>query len=116
MTQGFGGFLLFMGGGCCGCGAGCRAGGDPGFRCVLCLPIMQIKKIKLNKKLKVFQAFVESLATACLLGVYGLLSGRDLDPDETVCDTSCWGDVTHAGFLRTFLSFSSPIPDICNRP
>ena len=34
MTQGFGGFLPVLGGGCC-CGAGCREGVGPGFRCVL---------------------------------------------------------------------------------
>ena len=47
MTQEFGDFLLLLGGGC-GCGqfTSCRAGADPGFRCVLfCLQI--IMKIKI---------------------------------------------------------------------
>ena len=52
MTQGFGGFLLLLGGGFgCGEGAGCRAGGGPGFRCVLfCLQI--IMKIKILNSIK----------------------------------------------------------------
>ena len=52
MTQGFGGFLLLLGGGCCcGCGAGCRADESPGFRCVLfCLQIMM--KIKTLNSIK----------------------------------------------------------------
>ena len=47
MTQGFGGFLLLLGGDSgCGEGAGCRAGGGPGFRFFFfCLQI--IMKIKI---------------------------------------------------------------------
>ena len=41
MTQGFDGFLLLVGGCWCGCGAGCREGAGPGFKCVLfCMQIM----------------------------------------------------------------------------
>ena len=46
MTQGFGGFLLLLGGGC-GCGAGCRAGDGPGFRCVL----FRLKIIRMKFKI-----------------------------------------------------------------
>ena len=52
MIQGFGGFFLLLGGlWCCGCGAGCRTGAGPGFRCVLlCLQIiMKIKILNLIK-------------------------------------------------------------------
>ena len=52
MTQGFGGFLLLLGGSC-GEGAGCRAGTGPQFRCVLLSEIItKIKNIKLNKNQK----------------------------------------------------------------
>ena len=52
MTQGFGGFLLFLEAGW-GCGAGFRVCGDPGFRCVLlCLPIMMQIKILNSIKAK----------------------------------------------------------------
>ena len=53
MTQGFGGFLLLLGGGCgCGEGAGCRAGAGP---CSEILPFLSANQnenqnIKLNKK------------------------------------------------------------------
>ena len=51
-TQGFDGFLLLLGAGRgYGCGADCRAGGGPGFRCVLlCLQIM--RKIKILNSMK----------------------------------------------------------------
>ena len=43
MTQGFGGFLLLLGGGC-GEVADCRAGAGPGFICVIfCLQITDIR-------------------------------------------------------------------------
>ena len=52
MTQGFRGFLLLLGGGGgCGEGAGCRAGGGPGFK--IC-PFLSVnhngnQNIKLSK-------------------------------------------------------------------
>ena len=49
MTQGLGAFLLLLVAGW-GCGAGCRAGGDPRFRCVLYLQI--IMKIKILNSIK----------------------------------------------------------------
>ena len=52
MTQGFCGFLLFLGGGgSCGEGAGCTASTGPGFRSVLlCLQIR--KKVKTFNSIK----------------------------------------------------------------
>ena len=47
MTQGFGDFLLLLGGGGCGEGADCMAGASPGFsRVLFCLQIrMKMKKM-----------------------------------------------------------------------
>ena len=62
MAQGFGGFLLLLRGDCC-CdrGAGCKAGGGPGFRCVLfCLQIIMKIKTLNSTKTKVPKVFVES--------------------------------------------------------
>ena len=52
MTQGFGGFLLLGAArGFC-CGVGCKAGGDPGFRCVLlCLQIIVLNSVKTKSTL-----------------------------------------------------------------
>ena len=62
MTQGFGGFLLFLGAGwgCC-CGARCRTNGGPGFRCVLL-------SLESMMKIKIFNLLGLSID---LLGVYG---------------------------------------------
>ena len=51
MTQGFGGFLFLLGGGC-GEGAGCRASASPGIRCVLFSSLQIIKKIKILNSIK----------------------------------------------------------------
>ena len=48
MTQGFGGFLLLLGG---ECSTGCRAGAGPGFRCVL-FCVQNMMKIKLMNSIK----------------------------------------------------------------
>ena len=78
--------------------------------------------------LSVYQYELSGLAMACLLGVLWLvaidspschekncpdsMSGWDLDLDKPVCATSCRGDVTDLAFLRTFLWFSSLIPQL----
>ena len=71
MTQGFGGFLLFLGAGwgCC-CGVGCMAGCGPGFRCVL-LSLQIMMKIKILIKTKSILSFcIKSLwCAACIFAV-----------------------------------------------
>ena len=72
MTQGFGGFLLLLGAGwgCC-CGADCRAGGDPGFKCVLSQQIMMKIKMLNSIKTKSIPSFCRK-SLRCVAGIFAV--------------------------------------------
>ena len=67
MTKEFGGFLILLGADWdCGCGAGCRAGASPGFKCVLyCLQIMMKIKILNSIEIHKYPKLLYKVAVMC---------------------------------------------------